>query len=540
MIKVTDDFKLALIKPKMIDAKVTYNNTVQTGDNDLNVIERIFDAGLFKTCMKGLNIDTNTYIPKNTMINAQFGVYVNNDFEYANLGNYKTHEPARNDDNDAYTIETYDKIEESMIDYDLNEEYPIQIRDMFVKIYDRLGWDKSGIPETFTNSNKLIKNDVWSGIKYTFRDCLDELCTITCQWLIVKNGIPTLTQPIQTNQLIDEEYFSENNVVIKERVFFNSLVFSRTEDADMIDRRDEESIKVNGLHAFKVKDNQLLSTNDRVDFIDEMWEYIKNFSYYSFDCKTIGIIFLEPIDKFIISLNGINYETLLLADDLQITSDTEEQIYSDKPAEEETELKYSSQTDKAENQSFIINDKQNQKILALTRTIHDEQEKVAQLSIDSERISQSVSSITNTLIPDINNNLESYKEQVSTQFTQVSDEFNMKFIQEYLPLINDLQDDNKDNSETLNKIEKYIRFVNGNIILGEENSVFRLEIKGGAEGEISFMQGNNKLAYFNKNQLYIPVVTVFEKLQVGKTEADNYYWIMDSEGNLNLDYGGDE
>lgn len=540
MINVSNNFKKALTMPKMIDAKITYNDVKQTGDNDLNVISRIFDAGLFKTCMKGLNIDTNTLIPKNTMINAYFGVFVNNDFEYANLGNYKTHEPVRNEDNNAYTIESYDKIEESMIDYDLNVGYPIQVKDLFVKIYDRLGWDKSGIPETFTNSNKLIKKDLWSGMKYKFRDCLDELCTITCQWLIDKNGIPTLTQPIQTNQSLDEEYFSEDNVSIKERVFFNSLIFSRIEDADMIDRRDEESIKANGLHAFVVKDNQLLSTNDRVDFIDEMWEYIKNFTYYSFDCKTIGIVFLEPIDKFTISLNGIDYETLLLADDLQITSDTEEQIYSDKPVEEERELKYSSQTDKAKNQSFIINDKQNQKIQALTKTVNDEQEKVAQLSIDSDSISQSVATITNTLIPDINNNLESYKEQVSTQFTQVSDEFNMKFIQEYLPLINDLQDDNKDNSETLNKIEKYIRFVSGNIILGEENSVFRLEIKGGVDGEIAFMQGNNKLAYFNKNQLYIPVVTVFERLQVGKTDTDNYYWDIDSEGNLNLNYGGDE
>ena len=358
MLPVTNEFKHNLTVLNMIDAKITYSN-VELDGNNINQIDRLFDSGLFKSIMKGLNIDVNNSIPKGTTINAQFGLYVNNAFEYVNLGSYKTHEPIRNEDTDAYTIEAYDMIEDSMIDYDLDVEYPITVRNMFIAIFNRLGWNTSGIPASFINYNKEIKQDVWSGINYTYRDCLDELCTITCQWLLEKNGIPTLTQPIATNQTIDENYCSETDVNIKKLVFFNALIFSRAEDADLIDRRDETSIEINGLHAFKVKDNQLLSTNDRSDYIDEMWNYIRAFHYYSFDIKSVGVVFLEPIDLFTLSLFGTPYNTLLLADDLEITSGIAEYLHSDEPKEEEADLKYSSDTDKTQNQTYLIVDKQN-------------------------------------------------------------------------------------------------------------------------------------------------------------------------------------
>lgn len=361
MIPVSNDFKDALVVPKMQDGKITYDSTELDGDT-INSMTRIFDAGLFKTCMKGLNIDTNDAIPKGTTINAQFGVYVNNAFEYADLGDYKTHEPKKSEDLLAYTTEAYDKIEESMIDYDLTVTYPITVRNMFVAIFERLNWSTSGIPATFVNYDEQIKTDVWSGIKYTFRDCLDELCTITCQWLLDKDGVPTLMQPTTTNQTIDENFLSDTNVEVGNLVFFNALIFSRVENADLIERKDDDSIAANGLHAFTVKDNQLLSTNDRSDYIDAMWNYIKTFQYYSFDANTIGIVFLEPIDLFTLSANGNTYSTLLLSDELEITSGTAEQIYSEPPNEEELDTKYARDTDKTLNQAYILVDKQNQTI----------------------------------------------------------------------------------------------------------------------------------------------------------------------------------
>ncbi len=417
MLPVTNDFKHNLTIPNMIDAKITYGN-VEFDGNNINQIDRLFDSGLFKSIMKGLNIDINNLIPKSTSINAQFGLYVNNAFEYANLGNYKTHEPIRNEDTDAYTIEAYDMIEDSMIDYDLQPTYPITVRNMFLLIYNRLGWDTSGIPSTFINYDKEIKQDVWSGINYTYRDCLDELCTITCQWLLEKNGIPTLTHPITTNQSIDEHYCSETDVNIKELVFFNALIFSRSEDADLIDRRDETSIEENGLHAFKIKDNQLLSTNDRADYIDEMWNYIKNFHYYSFDVKTVGVVFLEPIDLFTISLSGTTYETLLLADDLEITSGIEEYLHTDKPVEEETDLKYSGDTDKKVNQTYLTVDKQNQKINAVASRVDSTQTNITDLQITTDNIQANVTNSTNAL----SNQLNVLANSTSFQISQINEQ----------------------------------------------------------------------------------------------------------------------
>lgn len=398
MIPVSNEFKENIVKPNTIDALLIYGNTTLTGEDHINSINRIYDAGLFKTCLKGLNLDLNVAIPEKTSINAQAGLLVNHQFEYVNLGAYKTHAPKKSEDNESYLIEAYDKIEESMIDYDLEVEYPISIRNMFVAIFERLGWDTSGIPLSFINSTKTIKQDLWSGINYTFRDCLDELCTIACHWLVEKNGIPTLIQPIQTNEIIDEEFFSDTNVTIGNLVFFNSLVFSRAEDSDTINRRDDESIETNGLHEFKIKDNQLLSTNDREDYIDEMWSYIKNFQYYSFDTDTLGVFYLEPIDKFTISMYGTSYETILLANNLEVTSGILDHIHSDEPEETTTEYKFSSSTDKDLKKTNFIVDKQNQIIESVVSNVSEQNEKISQITQTVDEINSKISDIADITV----------------------------------------------------------------------------------------------------------------------------------------------
>ena len=80
----------------------------------------------------------------------------------------------------------------------------------------------------------------------------------------------------------------------------NSLVFSRAEESDNIYRKNFESIELNDLHEFKISDNQILSTNDRVDFIDELFDYLNTVEFYIYDIKSTGILFLEICDKILL------------------------------------------------------------------------------------------------------------------------------------------------------------------------------------------------------------------------------------------------
>ena len=421
MKSVTNNFKEEIRKNgRQLDSKVTIDG-LEFGKEVFNSITPKFNVSLFKTIMKGVEIDSNVFIPKNSKINVKSGVMVNKQYEYVDYGNYTSPKESEiNEDTKSWKVTIYDKILDSMIDYDLQVEYPISVRNYWLAIFNRLNWDTSGIPETFTNSSKIIGQDVHSGIGYTFRDVLDELCSISGVWLVDINGIPTILRPNRTNETIDETYLSDTNVTIKQRVFFNSLVFSRAEESDNIFRKDNTSIEENGLHEYQIADNQLLSTNDRDLYIDELWEYLKTFQYYSFDIDTVGVMFLEPLDGFNIAVGTNTYPTILLNDETQITQGLKEILYSDTPKGTQTEYKYADTTDKKINQTYILVDKQNQKIESVVKNVNDNTTRITSVEQSVDKINQTVSQITIPLNNVIGNDIITLENTSNTDIYKMS------------------------------------------------------------------------------------------------------------------------
>ena len=401
MLSVTNDFKTALTQPRQIDAKVVVNNSTTLDSTQLNSIQREFNTDLFKTIVKKVEIDSNVSMNKGDTIVPSMGLLVNGAFEYLSLGTFKVKDvPELNKDTNSYQISTYDKIVECMVSYDLTSSditYPCTVRQLFVAIFTKLGWSTSGIPSTFVNSTSQIEEDVYSNMNMTYRDVLDELCTISCMFLADKNGVPTLYQKTITSETINEEFMKDTNVVVKNRVFFNSLVFSRASESDNIYRKDDTSIANNGLHEFKVSNLQILSLNWRDNFIDAMWNYIKTFEYYAFEIDTIGIGYLEPADAFTLSTFNTTYNTLLLNDDLTIRDGISERIYADEPKETETDYRYASDTDKKINQTTLIVDKQQGQVEALVSRVDANEESIGELTITSDNIQTNVSSMNENL-----------------------------------------------------------------------------------------------------------------------------------------------
>ena len=74
-----------------LDSKITYTLNgvnVELGGEQLNSITPTYQGALLKSVMKELDIDSNVYIPVGTILNYQFGVKVNGEYEYINYGNY--------------------------------------------------------------------------------------------------------------------------------------------------------------------------------------------------------------------------------------------------------------------------------------------------------------------------------------------------------------------------------------------------------------------------------------------------------------------
>lgn len=76
------------------------------------------------------------------------------------------------------------------------------------------------------------------------------------------------------------------------------------------------------------------------------------------------------------------------------------------------------------------------------------------------------------------------------------------------------------------EIRKYIRFEDGNIILGEEGNEITLRIEN---DRISFLDGGAEVAYINNKQLYITDAHFLNSLRLG-----SFAWLPRENGNLSL------
>ena len=117
---------------------------------------------------------------------------------------------------------------------------------------------------------------------------------------------------------------------------------------------------------------------------------------------------------------------------------------------------------------------------------------------------------------------ETYKSNVATQFIQTSEDFTYQF-SNLTELINNLD---SSSAGQFNNIIRYIRFVDGNIILGEINNSLMLKI---SNNKISFLQSGIEVAYMTDNKLYITDGEFLNSLQLG-----NFAFYPRSSGNLSF------
>ena len=117
---------------------------------------------------------------------------------------------------------------------------------------------------------------------------------------------------------------------------------------------------------------------------------------------------------------------------------------------------------------------------------------------------------------------ETYKSNVTTQFIQTSEDFTYQF-SNLTELINNLD---ANSAEQFNNIIRYIRFVDGDIILGEVNNNLMLKI---SNDKISFLQNGIEVAYMTDNKLYITDGEFLNSLQLG-----NFAFYPRTSGNLSF------
>ena len=172
-------------------------------------------------------------------------------------------------------------------------------------------------------------------------------------------GTGTFTYGAETQETIDESYFKDINVDFGERFGpINKLSLTRSADSDVIYRNDETSIEASGETEVSFGDNQLLSQDDREEWIDAIFNEIKDTEYYLNDYSSTGITYLEPLDKYNVSIGENTYSCIMLSDEINITQGLEENVHTDRPDEATTDYATSSTTDRMALQTRLIVNKQ--------------------------------------------------------------------------------------------------------------------------------------------------------------------------------------
>lgn len=146
-----------------------------------------------------------------------------------------------------------------------------------------------------------------------------------------------------------------------------------------------------------------------------------------------------------------------------------------------------------------------------------EQNLLASIQVSQDNIMSTVSDQyylkdeTERLVSEVSSRLEQTAQGFEMQFT----EFNA-----------DLQGIAAGADAEFELIRKYIRFVDGSILLGEEGNALELKI---SNDRISFMQGGAEVAYFSDNRLYVTDGQFIHTLQLG-----DFAFIPRDNGNLSF------
>lgn len=146
-----------------------------------------------------------------------------------------------------------------------------------------------------------------------------------------------------------------------------------------------------------------------------------------------------------------------------------------------------------------------------------EQNLLASMQVTAENIQSTVAE--NYYLKDDTDALVS---AVSTEVQQTKDSFDITFTQFSADIAAVAAGTNAEFEE----IKKYIRFVDGMILLGEIGNELELQI---ANDRISFLQDGAEVAYFSNRKLYVTDTQILHSLQLG-----NFAFMPRANGNLSF------
>lgn len=336
---ITDNFNTS--NQSLIDSEDIYNMSI------------IKNGQLLQSLMKQFNFETNVELKIGDIVKPQFGLLVNNDYEYLDYGNYIIYSKEYNAENQTWNYVAYDFMLKSMIKYEpLNLTYPCTIREYLIALADRIGLTFANASDEFTNYNEQVLEELFEGQNITYRDILDKLSEITASNILINDDNELeLGYPNETNDTIDEENLKDVNVNFGE-VFgpINKVAITETDGGYEYPAEDSQSIEENGLWQVNINDNLFAFNGDSNIIAQNILNKLNGLYYSINDFSTTGVCYYDYLDLFNVSIGEDTHKCLLLNNEINITQGLEENIF--------TERRENTKTEQNNYETSIINNKQ--------------------------------------------------------------------------------------------------------------------------------------------------------------------------------------
>ena len=351
-----------------------------------------FEGKLFKTIMKQIEITVkNAGELKDKNVNFQYGIYVNNDFEYIDLGDFYIKDVEDDKGKKELVVTGYDKMINFMKTFKQSElqlTYPCPMLALVQKMCEICGVELYSTD--FFNADLQVDEDYFTAQELSYRDVLEKVAESTETTIFIKDNKLYLhklaSSPVEK---LDASYLTE--LTVKEKFGpVNALVLGRGDVEDNVEAKDDTSIAENGRCEIRFDENEFVEYQ-REQVIDEMFEQIKGLEYYAFEGSDVGVMWLEPCDLIELEdTEGSIYKSIYLIANITINTGISSDIEADIPEETNTEYKV---TTKEEKKTLKVERlaKKNEGLI---------QDLVQETTANSEKLSkheQTLDSITDTL-----------------------------------------------------------------------------------------------------------------------------------------------
>lgn len=324
--------------------EVSQDNRTEINETDIFSISILKNGDILKSLMKQLNFEIKNELPLGIVVNAQFGVLVDEDYEYLDYGNFIIREKSYNLDTETWSYVCYDKMLYSMIDYKLNVTYPITIGNYLKAICEKIGvgfenqriGSLTWIPENFS---QLIYSDVFEDKGLKFRDVLDKIAEVLGGNLLINDNdnmtikrLTPFSNEEKYHETVGADFLKDFNVSFDKKVGpINQIAIVDTDANLEFDSPIyfPSGVGEQNVYKLEIKDNELAFNGQTSQIASNLLLELSQLEYYINDFTTTGICYFDYLDRFKINYKGQDFPCLLLNNEITITQGIEETIFTD-------------------------------------------------------------------------------------------------------------------------------------------------------------------------------------------------------------------